>query len=92
MPQVFLIPFFKWVENYVTSPLKDTLIKCELEYFNSTSAKMFFQIFLEFEKINSSDKSVSMLWYYETGDQLIEEKGIEYKEVLKMPVEVIEIN
>ena len=83
---------FSWVEKYVNAPLDDTIINCNLEYFNSTSAKMFYQIFIELEKIQENDKNVKISWYYEPGDRLIEEKGQEYKEVLQIPFELIENN
>ena len=86
----FYIPIFKWIEDYVESPNKSTHLICDLEYFNSTSAKMIYQVFNELEKITETDNNVNITWYYNSGDILIEEKGIEYKSILNIPFELVE--
>jgi hypothetical protein len=82
----FFTPIFNWLEEYIKSPNKETILQCKLEYFNSSSAKMFYQLFIEFEKVNE----ITIKWYYDSGDNLIEEKGLEFQSVLKIPFEMIE--
>lgn len=86
----FFMPIFDWVEDYIKSPNDVTHIVCNLEYFNSTSAKMFYQIFIELEKVIEDEKHIEISWHYESGDKLIEEKGQEYQEILQIPIELIE--
>lgn len=88
----FFDPILDWIEEYVKSPNKNTVLKCQLEYFNSSSAKMLYQIFIELEKIKESKHDVKVIWYYEPGDSLIEEKGLEYQSILDLPFEMLEIN
>lgn len=86
----FYIPIFDWIEEYIKSPNKSTHLICDLEYFNSTSAKMIYQVFNELEKIKEKGSNVNITWYYNSGDILIEEKGIEYQSILNIPFELVE--
>lgn len=86
----FFNPVFEWVSDYIKSPNKSTHLICKLEYFNSSSAKMFYELFFEFRKIVDAGFEFKISWYFELGDKLIEEKGLEYKTILDIPFEVIE--
>lgn len=86
----FFTPIFSWLEAYIKSPNKETTIHCKLEYFNSSSAKLFYQLFIEFEKIKESGNEIRIKWHFDSGDTLIEEKGLEFKSVLDIPFEMIE--
>ncbi len=85
----FYYPIFDWIQEYIKDPNQSTHLICNLEYFNSSSAKMIYQIFIEFEKIISTGKKVKISWYYEPEDKLIEEKGLEYQSILDIPFEMI---
>lgn len=86
----FFTPLFNWLTDYKKNPNDITNLVCELEYFNSSSAKMLYEIFFELEKITDSGKQVRIEWIYEQDDKLIEEKGLEYQSVLAIPFEMIE--
>lgn len=86
----FFEPIFDWIEHYIQNPNASTHLNCDLEYFNSSSAKMIYQIFIEFEKLKGLGKDVNISWHYESGDALIEEKGLEYKAILDVPFTLIE--
>jgi hypothetical protein len=86
----FFTPIFNWLEAYLKSPNKNTTIYCKLEYFNSSSAKMFYQLFIEFEKVKETQNDLKIKWHFDSGDTLIEEKGLEFQSVLDIPFELIE--
>ena len=86
----FFTPIFEWIEEYVKTPNESTLLICNLEYFNSSSAKMIYQVFIELGKIKETGNNVKIIWHYESGDVLIEEKGLEYQGILDIPFELIE--
>jgi len=88
----FFNPIFDWIEEYIKHPNNSTHLVCNLEYFNSSSAKMLYQLFVELENINEAGKKVKISWYYDSEDKLIEEKGLEYKSILNIPFEMIEKN
>lgn len=85
----FYVPIFEWIEEYIKHPNKSTHLICDLEYFNSTSAKMIYQVFLELEKIKETGNNINITWYYTSGDVLIEEKGLEYKAILNIPFDLV---
>jgi len=87
----FFEPIFDWIEKYIHDPLKDTILVCKLEYFNSSSAKMFYQVFIELENLKDTGNEIKIIWQYEAGDKLIEEKGLEYQSILEIPFELQEI-
>ena len=86
----FYMPVFEWISEYLKSPNKLTHLVCRLEYFNSSSAKMLYELFFELEKIHSEEEKAKISWHFEPGDNLIEEKGLEYKSIVKVPFELIE--
>ncbi|MCG8410168.1 MAG: DUF1987 domain-containing protein [Bacteroidales bacterium] len=86
----FFLPIFKWLDKYSLSPNKETHLICDLEYFNSSSAKLIYEIFLKLEKIKTNETKVWISWFFESGDVLIEEKGLEYKSILYIPMEIVE--
>lgn len=86
----FFTPVFEWVEEYVQNPNNSTQINCKLEYFNSSSAKMLYELFFQFQQIAQKGKEIKILWHYESGDKLIEEKGLEFQAVLDIPFEMVE--
>lgn len=87
----FFMPVFDWIEEYIKNPNPETHLICNFEYFNSSSAKMIYQIFIELEKIKETDNLIRITWNYESGDKLIEEKGLEYQSILEIPFEIKEL-
>jgi len=53
---------------------------------------MLYQLFIELEKIKDLGKEIVVSWHFESGDKLIEEKGLEYQSILDIPFEMIESN
>ena len=88
----FFSRVFDWIEEYLRSPnkSKSTHLICNLEYFNSSSAKMIYQIFIELEKIKDYGNEIKVSWHFEPDDKLIEEKGLEYQSILDIPFKMIE--
>ena len=86
----FFSPLFRWISEYIKSPNKSTHLICKLEYFNSSSAKMFYEVFLEFQKIAKTGNEIKISWYFAPGDKLIEEKGLEFQSILNIPFELTE--
>lgn len=87
----FFTPIFDWIEKYIQNPNKKTHLICNFEYFNSSSAKMIYQLFIELEKIKDTGNEITVSWYFEAGDKLIEEKGQEYQSIMEIPFEIKEI-
>jgi len=85
----FYIPLIDWITEYSAQPNDQTQVICKFEYFNSLSAKLLYEVFFELQKITEKGKPVSISWYYHPDDHFILEKGQEYKNVLRIPFELI---
>lgn len=82
-------PIIAWMDEYVKSPNEETVFIVKLEYFNTSSSKYLLEIFRRFEDVFKSGKPVSVQWYYEQEDEDMQESGDDFRDILKIPVELI---
>jgi hypothetical protein len=78
-------PVIEWVKEYVTGLLeikdvsftKDSplIFKTDLMYFNSSSAKFLYDIFLELKRLIPSGIPFIVEWYYDEEDIDLKEAG-----------------
>lgn len=85
----FFQPIFDWVDEYILEPHEQTIFIVKLEYFNTSSSKALVEIFRKFEKLFKSGKEVLIQWYYEQDDEDMQETGEDFRDLLKIPVELI---
>ncbi|MCK5692794.1 MAG: DUF1987 domain-containing protein [Bacteroidales bacterium] len=89
-PGEFFERLIDWINEYFISPVEKTVMTIKLEYINSGSSKYMLEL-LRIMKINhDSGKDVKILWYFEEGDESIEELGIHYEQTIQIPFEHIE--
>lgn len=71
----FYTPICDWLTQYKdTSKTELQFIFC-LDYINSISYKMIFELMLIAEEIKEGGKNVSVIWKYEEDDEEILEEG-----------------
>lgn len=87
----FYKPLFDWLDEYVTEPMEKTEMNVQLEYFNTSSSKCLVEVFRRLEKIKKDGKDVVINWYYEEDDEDMEESGEDFKEIISIPINMIEI-
>lgn len=97
----FFEPVYKWLNEYKNvvfylagqsaSGINIT-VEFKMEYFNSSSVRVFNEILTELKKFTSeSDKvRITINWHYEEGDEDNKEAGEEFADLIKMPVNIIE--
>lgn len=86
----FYKPLIKWLENYIRDPNENTTIIVKLEYFNTSSSKCLVEVFRKLEKIERT-KKVQIQWYYEEEDEDMMESGEDFKEIIKLPIDLLVI-
>lgn len=95
----FYYPIIEWFnrlelaieENQYQFPSARPLnLKVSLEYFNSSSAKFLFDIFLKLKELRDKGQSVHVQWCYEEEDTDMLEAGEEMAEIAEMDFEYIE--
>lgn len=76
----FYEPVMKWLEDYFnTSAQKKTIISFEIIYFNSSSSKLFFDLFDLLEEM-SSKSIIEINWVYDEENESALEAGEDFQE------------
>ena len=89
-PGEFFEGMIDWINTYFLSPAERTVMSIKLEYINSGSSKYMLEV-LRILKINhDAGKDVLIKWYFEEGDESIQELGQHYENTIQIPFEHIE--
>ncbi|MFC2123744.1 DUF1987 domain-containing protein [Bacteroidota bacterium] len=84
----FFDPVISWINEYISNPAATTTMIIKLEYFNTSSSKYLVEIFRKLEVLVKSGKEVLIKWFYEEEDEDMLESGEDFKEIIKVPVEL----
>lgn len=85
-------PLVSWLKECGNEMNQETQIVFNLEYYNSASLRKFADILFLLKKIGSeSKKNISVLWYYEEGDETSWENAIDLKMSVDLPFELQKI-
>ena len=75
----FYEPIMKWLGNYFQKAQEKTIINFEIVYFNSSSSKLFFDLFDLIDE-NSSKSDIEINWIYDEENDSALEAGEDFKE------------
>ncbi len=87
----FFNPVLSWLEQYASSPADKTIVKVNLEYFNTSSSKYILEIFKRVKTVFNDGHDVIVEWYYEEDDEEMMETGEDYEDVSGLPFELIAV-
>ena len=82
-------PIFTWLENYKKTPADKTEIDFKLEYFNTSSSKLIYEIFKKFEDLKADGNNLHVKWHYESDDPDMEEEGKLLSNIIKVEIELV---
>ncbi|MEX0983106.1 MAG: DUF1987 domain-containing protein [Bacteroidales bacterium] len=89
-PGEFFEKLIDWMNDYFLNPVDETVMNIKLEYINSGSSKYMLEL-LRIMKVNyNKGRKVLVKWYFEEGDESIEELGQHYEQTMQIPFEIIE--
>ena len=89
-PGEFFEKLIDWMNDYFLNPVEETVMNIKLEYINSGSSKYMLEL-LRIMKVNyNKGRKVLVKWYFEEGDESIEELGQHYEQTMQIPFEIIE--
>ncbi len=88
----FYGPLFQYLEGYSASPAERTVLNVKLEFFNTSSSNRIHSLFKRFEKIYLGDRDVLIRWFCENGDENMRDAGKDFKTILQVPFEIIEVD
>jgi len=86
----FFKPVLEWLNEYKNSPLEKTTVNMDFMYFNTSTAKLLLDVLLVFDKINTTEKSVEVIWHYMEDDTDIQEAGEEFASMISIDFDYIE--
>jgi hypothetical protein len=86
----FFSDIITWFRDYSNDPNKETQMSFKMEYFNSSTARKFVEIFIILEAQISKGNPVKVKWYYLKNDRMMEERGREFSAVVDIPFEFVE--
>jgi hypothetical protein len=87
----FYTPVLKWVSDYVRDYDGKTRVDLGFEYINTTSTKWIFIILKELSGMKSLQLNTTVNWYYETGDEDMNELGLILRSLLDCPIRLSEL-
>jgi hypothetical protein len=85
----FYKPLMESLEEYAKNPEDKTIVKIQLEHFNTSSSKCILDVFKMLEVIYKARHEVLINWHYEDEDIL--EAGEDYKSFTGIPFKMIEV-
>ena len=86
----FYDPVIEWLLKYAESPNASTKIVFQMNLLNTSSTKIFVDIF-QIINIISEKSDVLISWLYNYGDDDIQEIGVDFKEYTKATFEIVPI-
>ena len=81
-----------WIDEYLRHPAEITFVTIEFEYLNSFSTGILVSILKKFLEVNKQSKKLVILWYYDSDDDDIFERGEYIASVINFPIEFIMIH
>lgn len=84
----FYRPIMSKLEEYFSSPPPLTVVKIFLTYYNSSSSKWILNLFRLFEKYSKQGHEIQIQWFYEADDEEVREDGIDYGNLLDIPIKM----
>lgn len=88
----FYSPINNWFDEYCMNPVQHTVMNVRLEYFNTSSSKCLLDLFKKLELLKKNNFNVSVNWYFEHEDEDMQEAGEDYKAIVNIPFEIIEVH
>ncbi len=88
---LFFMDIVEWVDKYVSLPKEKTLVEINLEYLNSGTSKYILQILKRLKELSERNHHLTINWYYEEGDDDIQERGEYYASILDLKINYFEI-
>ncbi|MFC2086957.1 DUF1987 domain-containing protein [Bacteroidota bacterium] len=87
--QVFYGPLIEWFDQYIQDPNEKTVLEFRMEYYNTASSKMIFEILKKFDKLYMEGKDVEIHWYFSEDDEDMEEAGEDYSSIVEVPFKLM---
>lgn len=85
---VFYSKLSNWLDNYLKTKPTAILVSIRLDYFNTTSSKCILDFLFKLQQYKTEEIDLQIQWHYQEEDEDLEEAGINYSEIVKIPFEL----
>ncbi|MGR8935930.1 MAG: DUF1987 domain-containing protein [Gammaproteobacteria bacterium] len=85
----FFNPVFDWLDSYIEQLRTPLTLNLRINYLNTSSTKCLFDLIDKMESYFKAGGDVRIHWYYKADDEDIKETGLEFKEEMVLPFEII---
>lgn len=89
-PGEFFERLIDWLNDYFLDPVDETVMNIKLEYINSGSSKYMLELLRILKENHAKGRKVLVKWFFEEGDESIQELGQHYEQTMQIPFEIIE--
>jgi hypothetical protein len=90
-PQAFYAPIFQWIRKNADNGISKLEVSFFLEYFNTTSFKIIFDMLFELESVETTyGIDIQILWYYDAFSLDVKEAGSDLSELINLPFNISE--
>lgn len=85
----FYEPVLAWLTEYALNPAPVTHFHFKLDYFNTASAKILYDILSTLDTIHAKGSQVNILWHYKEGDDDMKEAGEGYEKIMETGITIV---
>lgn len=85
----FYTPLLEFIEIYKSKPQKNTVLDFTWLYYNTATSKIIIKLLVLFKSI---DTDLHIKWNCKKDNELMKEKGEEFREVLDVNIEIVDLN
>jgi len=88
----FYEPVFSWFNSFKTNLPSNVEMRVSLEYFNTSSSIHLLKLFNSLVTLHLDKKTeVKIIWYFQENDDDMREAGRDYKSIVRVPFEMIQV-
>ncbi len=87
----FYRPIIDNIGAFLGNGKKNLVVTIQLDYFNSSSGRYLMELLVILDD-KSNSNNVSLIWKYEEDDELMLEKGEEFKSLINIPFNIIMVD
>lgn len=88
----FYAKLSNWLENYFKTNPNHIKINIRLDYFNTSSSKCILDFLFRLQAYKTPHIQMQINWFFQFGDEDLEEAGMNYSEIIKIPFTLIPYN
>lgn len=81
-----------WLDNYLITNPNNIKVNIRLDYFNTTSSKCILDFLFRLQSYKTENIELQINWFFQDGDEDLEEAGLNYSEIIKIPFALIPYN